>query len=96
MLADLPEGWPRIDDAAMAHARAQGHAALQDTARTVRHLAAYYRREGNYAGATFTELRPNDPHAFVASDLLAVTMLSVEVRRWPCAGSWNRRLPLRN
>ena len=33
------------------------------------HLASYYRRDGNYAGATFLDLDPVDPYAFTAADL---------------------------
>ncbi|WP_147066975.1 DUF6308 family protein [Knoellia locipacati] len=42
-------------------------------------MAAYYRRESNYAGATFSELNPNDPFSIGGSDLLAVHLLSVDI-----------------
>lgn len=45
----------------------------------VANLAAYYRRHGNYAGATFMDIEPNDPYDLTASDLHAVSMLSVAV-----------------
>lgn len=45
----------------------------------VANLAAYYRTRGNYAGATFTGLQPNDPYDITATDLHAVSMLSVTV-----------------
>ena len=79
MFAELPAGWTRLDDAVMERARHRSREALQDEGLAVSRLSAYYRREGNYAGATFGELSPNHPYAFSATDLLAVTMLSVEI-----------------
>jgi hypothetical protein len=42
-------------------------------------LAHYYRPEGDYAGATFLSLEPNEPHRVTATDLFAVTLLSVDI-----------------
>jgi hypothetical protein len=44
---------------------------------TVGHLETYYRRDGNYAGATFIDLDPVDPYSFTAADLLSLNLLSV-------------------
>ena len=79
MFGELPADWARLDDAVLVRARDRTREALQDEDLLVRRLSAYDRREGNYAGATFGELNPNHPYAFSASDLLAVTMLSVEI-----------------
>src|SRR4051812_10490874 len=79
MFSELPDGWSRVGEDVFSHTRGRARAALKDQARAVRYLAAYYRREGNYAGATFAELSPNDAFCFSPSDLLAVTMLSVEI-----------------
>jgi Family of unknown function (DUF6308) len=43
----------------------------------VGHLETYYRRDGNYAGATFIDLDPVDPYSFTAADLLSLNLLSV-------------------
>ena len=50
--------------------------ALNDEA-AVDHLGSYYRRDGNYAGATFVDLDPVDPYAFTAADLLSLNLLGV-------------------
>ena len=38
---------------------------------------SYYRRDGNYAGATFLDLDPVDPYSFTPADLLSLNLLSV-------------------
>lgn len=52
---------------------------LSNTDTAVERLAAYYRWEGDYAGAAFVTVNPNDPYAIEASDLFAVTLLNVEI-----------------
>lgn len=42
-------------------------------------LAEYYTVESDYAGATFSNLEPQDPGRVTPADLLAVTTLSVDV-----------------
>lgn len=42
-------------------------------------LKAYYKSEGDYAGATFANLGPKDPWRITPTDLLAVTALSVTI-----------------
>lgn len=61
---------------AMAHARREAFLALNhpDAADLLR---AYYDPAGNYAGATFVELEPNDPLDVTATDLYALSLLSV-------------------
>lgn len=43
-------------------------------------MARFYDVRGEYAGATFTQLRPFDPMDVTVSDLLATTMLSVRIK----------------
>ncbi len=57
-------------------AEAQVWKALNDEA-VVGHVERYYRRGGNYAGATFIDLDPVDPYSFTAADLLSLNLLSV-------------------
>jgi hypothetical protein len=45
---------------------------------TVKHVTDYYRSESNYAGATFSQLNPNDPFSIGGGDLLAARLLSVD------------------
>jgi hypothetical protein len=66
--------WGPLDEADAAKARDIIVHALHNA-----NLAAYYRRRGNYPGATFTDIEPNDPFDLTASDLHAVSMLSVTV-----------------
>ncbi|PKQ17734.1 MAG: hypothetical protein CVT68_06990 [Actinobacteria bacterium HGW-Actinobacteria-8] len=66
--------WEDLDESEFTKARATIVHALE-----VANLAAYYRTHGNYAGATFSDILPNDPYDITASDLHAVSMLSVTV-----------------
>lgn len=66
--------WATVDQALVESACKTIVEAL-DTA----NLATYYRTRGNYAGATFSNLEPNDPYGITATDLHAVSMLSVNV-----------------
>lgn len=66
------------DDACTEHALEQARTVVGSD-RAVDDLARYYAADSNYAGTTFIDLRPNDPDTITASDLLAVTTLSVEV-----------------
>ena len=77
----VPDGWESIPAGALAHAKTHALIAL-DTGgdRPVgTRLVEYYDRDGNYAGATFAELGPNDPDDLTATDLHAVSLLSVTV-----------------
>lgn len=77
----VPEGWAPVPDGALARAKAQTLAALApDGPRPVGpRLAAYYALDGDYAGASFAQLFPNDPFDLTATDLHAVSLLSVRV-----------------
>ncbi len=93
MFDALPEGWTPAPQTLFDQARERTREVLNDSG-VVERVAAYYRRESNYAGATFSELSPNDPFSIGGSDLLAVHLLSVDispiaVRRLtePCATS---------
>lgn len=76
-----PTGWAPVPEEVFEHARAQVLVALDSGGeRPVGpRLASYYDRDGNYAGAAFAELLPNDPHDLTATDLHAVSLLSVTV-----------------
>lgn len=66
--------WGELDEASATKARDTIVHALD-----VANLAAYYRRRGNYAGSTFTDIQPNEPYDLTASDLHAVSMMAVTV-----------------
>jgi uncharacterized protein DUF6308 len=81
----VPAGWQPVPNDALAVARSVALQALE-AAPTTRNgvaaahdrVAAYYDREGNYAGSTFLDL-PSNPRAFTVADLHAVTLLGVEL-----------------
>jgi hypothetical protein len=79
----LPAGWTAVGPSTLDLATRQAWEALSPTPHRGRSVAArmsdYYRIEGNYAGATFCEVEPNDPFTVTATDLWAVTTLSVKV-----------------
>jgi len=79
MFSEMPDGWPAADPSTIDAALAHVHDALDDEATLIRRLSAYYRTDGDYAGATFLDLNPNDPASVSPSDLLAVTTLSVDI-----------------
>ena len=79
MFQQMPDGWPGVEPATLRVALERAEKALDDDGLVVRRLAAYYRRDGDYAGATFLSLNPNDPGSISPSDLLAVTTLSVDI-----------------
>ncbi len=79
MFDEMPQGWPIADPTTIETALARVNDALDDDATLVRRLRTYYRADGNYAGATFLDLSPNDPASVSASDLLAVTTLSIDI-----------------
>lgn len=79
----LPTGWATTGEATLALATGQAWKALSATPPRGRSVAArlgaYYRIDGKYAGATFCEVEPNDPFVMTATDLWAVTTLSIKV-----------------
>lgn len=46
---------------------------------TAQRLAEYYDPQGNYVGASFTGLQPNEPDAFSAADLHSVNLMNVTI-----------------
>lgn len=74
MELSTPATWPTVPEALVNSARLTVLAALSTAP-----LERYYDVAGNYAGATFVGLKPNDPYDLTAADLHAVRMLSVSV-----------------
>ncbi|MEU5563611.1 DUF6308 family protein [Micromonospora musae] len=79
-LDGVPAGWPVPNEAALVKARRATIAALVDVERAGRRLGRYYDPAGEFAGATFRTVTPNDPGQITAADLFAVTLLSVRLR----------------
>jgi hypothetical protein len=73
----IPEGWAVADEATVHRSLEAVDAAVKDRA-VVDHLVAYYSRDGNFAGASFLDLDPVSPWDLNSSDLLALTLLSVQ------------------
>lgn len=77
----LPTGWPVPSDAVVELARDRTVAALRldgESPADAR-LRAYYDLDGDYAGASFAELRPRDPVDLTGTDLHAVELLGVRI-----------------
>ncbi|GAB3785453.1 DUF6308 family protein [Nocardioides ungokensis] len=74
----LPDGWAPLRDEVLATATDQTLAAVTGT-KAVESLVRYYDRNGSYAGTLFLDAQPNDPNAVEASDLYAVTTLSIKL-----------------
>lgn len=62
----------------LTHAADRTLAALRDP-NTARRVAEYYTVESNYAGSTFTSLKPNPSDAIDGTDLLATSTLRVAI-----------------
>ena len=73
------QDWEAADARLTARALEVVDEALSDPA-SVAHLVTYYSRDGNYAGATILELDPVSPWDITASDLLSLTLLSVQAQ----------------
>ena len=74
----LPDGWAPLSDEVVGTATGQALAALAGAA-ALGGVARYYDRTGSYAGTLFLDARPNDPYSIEASDLYAVTTLSIKL-----------------
>jgi len=74
-----PEGWTAATDSQLERAEALVLEAL-DGEIAVGHVERYYRRDGNYAGATFLDLDTVDPYSFTPADLLSLNLLGVAVQ----------------
>jgi hypothetical protein len=79
---DVPAEWETPSDALLERAVGATLTTLKDTGEhgVTARLASYYRTAGNYAGITFAELEPIDPDRITATDLQAVSLLSVRVK----------------
>lgn len=79
--AELPIDWPAVPADVHQQAKTRALAALAfDGLRGVQHrLAAFYDVEGNYAGASFAYLEPNELPDITATDLHATSLLSVDI-----------------
>jgi hypothetical protein len=95
-----PPGFTEVPDDAFRDARAAAWAAVNDPG-AVDRLRRYYDSDGNYAGATFVEVLAGGstaPDEFTATDLFAVTLLSVDppgprvARRFLDPGEYRSRL----
>jgi len=71
-----PTGWASVAPQTLEAAFAAAWDALDPSLAAAR-LRDYYRADGNYAGATFVEAVPTDADQVTATDLFAITLLSV-------------------
>jgi hypothetical protein len=74
------EAAPSASPDQLAYALEQALIALGHES-AVEWLQAYYDPAGNYAGNSFLAVAPNDPWAITATDLYAISLLTVQV--WP-------------
>ena len=70
--------FPTVSSKTVNFAKQQCMHVLTDS-ETPDRIRSYYDVETNYAGATFAGLDPNPSDAITATDLLAVTTLSVDI-----------------
>lgn len=79
--AQVPTDWPTVSNHVLNHAKQQALAALASTGlRPARdRLIDYYDIDGNYVGASFSELMPNDWHDITAADLHATRLMNVKI-----------------
>lgn len=77
-MVETVETFPAVDSKILNTATEKALAALSDE-NTPQKLAAFYNPEKNFAGATFAGLEPNAPDRITATDLLAITTLSVDI-----------------
>ena len=80
---EWPEGWKTADSENLSAAVETALVAIRWAAEAggsgMPPVVGYYRRAGNYAGALFTGIEPNDPFDLTAADLFATTTLSVDI-----------------
>lgn len=79
---EVPDDWPTVDEATLDRAVETCLAALSLSGSSPAHerLVRYYDPRGGNAGATFLDLPPRVPDDVTASDLLAASLLDVEIR----------------
>lgn len=70
--------FPSVHEKVQTRARDQALRALSHEG-TPEKVGRFYDPESNFAGSTFTQLRPLDPDAVTATDLLATGTLSVTI-----------------
>lgn len=77
----MPNGWRTVSDDTLAYAKQQALAALTNTGqRPARdRLIDYYDVAGDYVGASFSELTPNDWQDITAADLHATRLMNVKI-----------------
>src|SRR5690625_4828425 len=73
----IPANWPTVPDDVIEAAKRAALASLGDGA--ARRLVDYYDVEGNYVGASFTELAPNEWDDITATDLHATSLMNVKI-----------------
>lgn len=74
----MDSSFPSVDTQLVSQARDQALRALSDP-KTPTRVGKFYDPESNYAGSTFTQLKPLVPDAITATDLLATSTLSVTI-----------------
>lgn len=72
----VPDGWDKATADQVQYAMDQVWTALNHED-VVTRVERYYRKDGNFAGATFLGLDPVDPYRFTSADLLSLNLLSV-------------------
>ena len=80
--AMIPGGWPLPPPDLAADAKQKAMESLRtDGTHAAQHrLARFYDADGDYAGASFSQLGPIDANDFTPADLLATMLLSVRIR----------------
>lgn len=78
---DVPESWKPVAEEVIGTAKIQTMRALASAGPhpVQERLARYYDPAGNYGGATFLDIEPNQRDDVTASDLHALQMLSIRV-----------------
>lgn len=78
--SSTPTTWPDVPDDVLEFAKKQTLLALSEDSpySVASRLIDYYDVTGNYVGASFAELEPNDPGQVTATDLHAASLMNVE------------------
>lgn len=75
---DLPDDWEPLGQDVLQIVRRHALAAISGED-AVGRLLRFYDRQGEFAGTTFLDVEPNPPETVAASDLFAVSRLSISV-----------------
>src|SRR5690606_35739353 len=73
-----PADWPTVPVETLATAKERALVALR-APETPKHLADYYDVDGNYVGASFTSLYPNELNEITPTDLFATSLMNVKI-----------------